>query len=260
MLFILPKVLILRNQTHQSKMASFNNISLYIKRADLYCTKEYICNAFVTNGIGVVKNVRFIEKSDNMGREYHGAIVIFERWFMNSTVTKLLDDMSSSLDGTTKFIYDYHGRYWFINVHKPLIAESEEFATVDASLPDKVRIDELEKLVKSMAAQMNYTQLHQQRTERQLMEVEEKQSRHALCNMELRFQLEDKDMEIEWAKRAGEKTLKSVQDEVTILKTRLACMAIDLVRKEGECDILRETLVKQVYCSNTSKMSIDELM
>lgn len=250
MLLTIPKVLIIRNQTHQFKMASFNNISLYIKRADLYCTKDYICNAFTVSNIGIVKDVKFIKKSDSAGREYNGAIVIFERWFMNAKVTSLLNDMASSIDGTTKFIYDYHGRYWFINVYKPLIAESEEFATVDVNLPDKVRIDELEKLVKSMAAQMNYTQLRQERTERQLMEVEEKQSHHALCNMELRFQLEDKDMEIEWAKRDAEKTLRAAQDEVTMLKTRLACMVIDLARKDDE----------QSYYQNESKMSIDELM
>lgn len=182
-------------------MTSFNNISLYIKRADLYCTKEYIIYTFASNNIGTVKDVIFIKKTDSIGREYNGAIVIFECWFMNAKVTKMFDDMDSSIDGTAKFINEHSGRYWFINVYKPIIKESEVFATVDASLPDKVRIDELEKLVKSLAVQMHYNQLRQERTERQLMEVEEKQSHQALCNMELRFQLEDKDIEIERVKK-----------------------------------------------------------
>lgn len=234
-------------------MASFNNVSLYIKRADLYCTKDYIINIFRTTNIGIVKDVKFTKKLDSIGREYNGAIVIFERWFMNEKVTKMFNDMESSIDGTTKFIYDYNGRYWFINVYKPIIEECKEFATVDETLPDKVRIDELEKLVKSMAAQMHYNQLRQERTERQLMEVEEKQSHQALCNMELRFQLEDKDMEIEWVKRDNEKALKDAQDEVTILKNRLECIMIDLERKE-------EALSKQVYVPNMKKMFVEELM
>jgi hypothetical protein len=233
-------------------MASFNNVSLYIKRADLYCTKDFIINVFEVSNIGIVKDVIFIKKSDNLNREYNGAIVIFERWFMNSTVTKLFDDMDSSIDGTTKFIYDYYGRYWFVNVYKPVIAESEEFATVDASLPDKVRIDELEKLVKSMAAQMHYAQLRQEKTERQLMELEGKETRHSLCNIELRFQLDDKNMELEWAKRDNEKALKEAQEENRILKTLLESMEIDLVRKED--------LNKNVYYPNMGKMIIEELM
>jgi hypothetical protein len=238
MLLTIPKVLIQINQTHPFKMASFNNVSLYIKRAELHCAKDYICNAFSIANIGIVKDVMFIKKVDSTGREYNGAIVIFERWFMNTNVTKLLDDMASSIDGTTKFIYDYRGRHWFINVHKPVISDAKEFATVDASLPDKVRIAELEKLVKTMAAQMHYTQLCQERMERQLMETEEKESHHALCNMELRFKLEDKDMEIDWLRSDNEKALKVVQDECAILKTRLACMAIDLARKDEGDEIM----------------------
>lgn len=234
-------------------MASFNNISLYIKRADLYCTKDFICNVFVTNGIGIVKDIKFINKTDGAGREYHGVIVIFERWFMNPTVIKLLEDMDSSPDGTTKFIYDYHGRYWYINVHKQVVPESETISIVDPTLPDKQRIDELEKLAQSMSAQMHHMQRRQERTERQLMEVEGKQSHQVLCNMELRFQLEDKDMEIECIKKDREKALKHAKDEVTILKSRLALMEIDLVRKDEE-------IKKKLYCPNVSEMSIDELV
>ena len=235
-------------------MASFHNISLYIKRADLYCNRNYICNVFEINNIGIVKDVKFIKKIDGVGREYNGVIVIFERWFMNTKVTKLLDDMASSPDGTTKFIYDsYGGRYWYINVHKPVVPESETIPAVDPSLPDKQRIDELEKLVQSMAAQLHHMQHRQQQTERQLMETEEKESHHALCNMELRFQLEDKEMEIEWLKRDAEKALQDVKGEAVILKSRLACMAIDLVRKE-------EKIKKLSYKPLTSEMHIDELI
>ena len=54
--------------------------------------------------------------------------------------------------------------------------------------------------------------------------------------MELRFKLEDKDMEIEWLRSDNEKALNVVEDECTILKTRLACMAITLARKDEALD------------------------
>lgn len=235
-------------------MASFNNISLYIKRADLYQTKEYITNIFETNNIGIVKDVKFIKKTDNVGREYNGAIVIFASWFMNAKVRQLLEEMGTS--GTSKFMYDCNGHYWFINVYKPVMVESEEFAIVDPGLPDKERIDELEKLVKSMAAQMHYTQLRQERTESLLMAVEEKASRQVLLNMEMRFKLEDKDMAMEWAKQDNEKALKESQDEIDKLKSRLESLSLELVKKEEE-------LKGQMYCpivSEMSKMTIDELI
>ena len=174
-------------------MESYDNISLYIKRAELTCTKEHIVNAFAFNNIGIVCDVRFIKKTDNAGREYNGVIVLFDRWFMNSRVKGLLDKMDASADGTTKFTYDYQGHYWYINVYK---SQNKEYVSVDPTLPDKERIEALENTVQSMTAQIHQMNLFQQRLERQLMETEEKMSRQSLLNIELLSQLEDKEIEI----------------------------------------------------------------
>lgn len=174
-------------------MESYNNISLYIKRAELTCTRERIVDAFAFNNIGIVRDVRFIKKTDNSGREYNGVVVLFERWFMNPRVKELLDKMESSTDGTTKFTYDYSGHYWYINVYK---GQNKEYINVDPTLPDKERIEALENSIQSMAAQIHQMTLLQRRLEQQLMETEEKMSRQALLNIELRSQLEDKTIEI----------------------------------------------------------------
>ena len=233
-------------------MATFNNMSLYIKRADLHCTKEYMADIFSSNSVGIVKDVKFIKKSDSFGREYNGAIIIFESWFMNARVTQLLNDMGASVDGTTKFTYDHQNHYWYINVHKQVLIECETQTMVDPTLPDKQRIIKLEKLSQTMVAQLHYSQLRQERLERQLMKTEEKESHHALCNVELRFKLEDKDMDIEWLRSDNEKAVKAVKDECVILKTRLASMAIDLARKDEE-------LKNASYRPLTGEMNVGEL-
>lgn len=202
-------------------------MSLYIKRADLYQTKEFIKDIFTLNNIGIVKDVKFIEKADLSGRVYNGAIVIFDTWFMNKSVEKLLDDMSASPDGTVKFIYDYRGHFWYINVYKPVLPESEKTTIVDPSLPDKQRIEELEKILQTMMVQMHNVQLRQECLGRQLMETEEKMSRQALLNIELRSQLEDRDIELECLKREHAIALKQTQ---------------------------------KMYVVNTSKMSINDLV
>lgn len=227
-------------------MESFNNISLYIKRADLYCTKQFIIDTFATNNVGIVKDVKFINKTDGFNREYNGVIVIFERWFMNSKVQKMMNDMGSSADGTTKFIYDYSGHYWFINVHKQVLPETEEYFTVDSTLPDKQRINALENLVKTMAAQMHYMQIRQERSEKQIMNYEHNDTLHHIYNIDLKGQLEDKDIKLVLQQRAYEKMLKKSQDEVTVLKERLYL----LERLEAQ---------ENSYYPNISKMTIDEL-
>lgn len=230
-------------------MESFNNVSLYIKRAELECTKETIGEAFAYNNIGIVHDVRFIKKTDHGGREYNGVIVIFGRWFMNSRVKELLEKMDSSADGTTKFTYDYRGRYWYINVYK---SQNKEYVTVDSSLPDKERIEALENSVQSMAAQIHHAALRQERTERQLMESEEKKYRQALCNIELRSQLEDNAIEILCLTREKNAEIQKHNDTITVMTDELVKMRNEIARLK--CELLSTT-----YVSNVSVMKIEEL-
>jgi hypothetical protein len=253
-------------------------MSLYIKRAELHITSNFIINAFNNNNIGIVKEVKFTKKTDNSGKEYNGAVVIFERWFTNTKVNKLLDDMNNSEDGSTKFIYDKYNHYWYINIYNAVLPETQQVAFVDPSLPDKQRIIELEKLLQNMTTQMYYSNCRHQLNERQLMEYEQKQTRHYLCNVEIRTLLENKEDELEETKQNVNKDLEG---EILVLKCKLANMAIDLVRKEEECNQLRQELSDEkcinnyltsnkvddinlpddmdIDLPNISKMSLDEL-
>jgi hypothetical protein len=235
-------------------MTSIKNIMLYIKRAEQHHTKEFITEAFSSNNIGKVRDVRFIKKNDICGREYNRVVVIFEHWNMNSLVKSLFDQMSTSKDGTTKFTYDYYsGRYWFINVYKPPQCsdlEYEEITTVDPSLSDKDRIKELEKLVKSMAVQMQYMQTRQEKTETQLMESEHNNTQIRLYNMELRCQVEEAQREKQWAEEELQEELSKIKEECDYLRCRNACLAVDLVRKQQECDNIKEELYDEKCVMN----------
>jgi len=221
---------------------------LYIKRAEQHHTKDFIAEAFSSNNIGKVREVRFIKKTDSCGREYNGVVVIFEHWNMNSLVKSLFDQMSTSKDGTTKFTYDYYsGRYWFINVYKPQCSdlEYEEITTVDPTLPDKDRIKELEKMVKSMAIQMQYMQTRQEKTERQLMDSQHDDTQNRLYNMELQCQVEEEQREKKWAEEELQEELSKIKEECEFLRCRNACLAVDLVRKQQECDDIKEELYEE---------------
>jgi hypothetical protein len=218
---------------------SFNNVSLFIKRAEEYQTKEFIIEAFASNNIGKVKDVKFIKKHNDIGRNYHGVIVIFERWNMNRLVQTLFSEMASSPDGTTKFYFNEF-RYWIINVHRQKLSECEETASVDPSLSDKDKISKLEELVKSMSAQIFYMQNRQEKSERSMMDLECKETYHHLVNMELRSQLEEKDWEKKWAEDELTDEITKLREENEMLRCRLAFSAIDLVRKDGQCEKLEQ--------------------
>lgn len=115
---------------------SFNNVALFIKRAEEYQTKEFIVEAFASKNIGKVRDIKFIKKYNDFGKSYNGAIVIFERWNMNTLVETLFNEMSTSPNGTTRFYFNDY-RYWIINVHRQKLPECEEITTVDASLSEK---------------------------------------------------------------------------------------------------------------------------
>ena len=217
---------------------TFNNAALFIKRAEEYQTMKFIIDVFATNNIGKVRNVRFIKKNDSTGRTYNGAIVIFDRWCMNTLVQTLLNEMSTSIDGTTKFYFEPH-KYWIINIHRQKLAECQETTIVDQSLPDKEKISHLESLIKSMSAQIYYMQSKQERTERLMMEYEQKETHQQLVNMELRFQLEEHISEQEFAFK---QKFEELNNEKVMLQSKIATIAIDYTRKVSECERIQQEL------------------
>lgn len=218
---------------------SFNNVALFIKRAEDFHTKEFIIEAFASNNIGKVSDVKFIKKNSDYGKTYNGVIVIFERWNMNKQVETLFNEMSSSPDGTTKFYFNSY-RYWFINVHRQKLPECEETLIVESPLSDKEKISKLEELVKSMSAQIYYMQTRQEKSECSLMDLEHKEINHHLINMELRYQLEEKDLEKNLLEDEYKEKLNKIQEENEMLYSRSALNSIDMTRKEIQIENLEK--------------------
>ena len=236
-------------------MASFNNVALFIKRAEEYQTKEFIIEAFASSNIGKVRDVKFIKKQGDFGKNYNGAIVIFEHWNMNSLIQTLFNEMANSSDGTTRFYFNQY-RYWIINVHRQKLPECEELLVVDSSLSDKDKISKLEELVKSMSAQIHYMQTKQENNERHLMDCEHKETYHGLVNMELRSQLDEKDWEQKWYEDELKEEMEKLREENEQMRCRLALHSIDMTRKENECSTLRqEVRVQHSIMSYVEKQS-----
>lgn len=197
------------------------NMSLFIKRAEERQTEEFIKKAFASHQIGKVSNLTFIKKNNVQGQTYHGVIVNFEHWNNNPLVQKLLNEMASSPDKTTKFYFD-RNRYWIINVHQhPVMAvkkekeeeEEPKEVLVDPSLSDKEKIRLLEAKVNSMSAQFYQLQTQREKMERTMMECENRRTYHHLLNVDLHSQLTQEQHNHRWTHIAMTETIQELFQE-----------------------------------------------
>ena len=188
---------------------TFDNIALFIKRAEEHQTKEFIQNAFASNNIGVVSEVKFIKKQNNSGATYNGVIVLFEKWNNNTFVKKLINEMGLSKDKTTRFYFNSY-KYWIINVHQQKLWENEKCAFVDEDLSEQEQLTKYKEIVKTMATNIHYLETNVQRSETQIMNYEQKHTQQHLINTELMFQIEQQNA-----------LIKKMQKEAKIMETQL---------------------------------------
>lgn len=238
---------------------TINTPALFIKRAEEYQTKEFIIQVFNRNNIGTVSDVIFIKKQ-NDSKPYNGAIVIFEKWNINSTVERLFDEMSSSVDKTTKFYFNC-SRYWIITVHQKKLPECDKKVLVDTALPDQERIRQLEDLVQTMAAKIYYLETVQQQNERRLMDSEYKDMRRHMCNIELISQIEDNRIQQKCSEDNFNQEIQKLRTENQDLLCRLAISAVKTVHEchelQNECHVLEQKIKEQKcildYTENQTK-------
>lgn len=219
---------------------SFTNIALYIKRAELQHTEDYIISALRDKGYGEVDEIKFIKKTNfETGKDYNGAIVTFKYWFNSSNVKNLIEQMNSTADGSAKINHAYN-RFWYVCQHK---SPNDKVTThVNNLLPDKLRIEELEKLVESMSAQMQFFQKQLENNEQKFMEYEHKEIHSALINAELRSQLQDSEIKTSFVNSDYKEELTKANFKIAELTHRVEVVKFELEEKTIECEELKQEL------------------
>jgi len=201
----------------------------------MHHSEEFISKALLDKGYGEVSEIKFIKKTNfETGKDYNGAIVKFKYWFDNTNVKLLFDQMNGSFDRTARLNYDHYAgtRFWIVCQHKSSIEKVNTHINTD--IPDKERIQELEKLVASMTAQMHFMQSQQEKTEQKFMDYEQKEIHSSLVNADLRSQMQDKELEIQYLKR-----------NVKNLTVQVDSLELKLEEKKIECDQLKEELYEE---------------
>jgi len=257
-------------------MSGLNNISLYVKRCEVYHDKQYIINACHNCKYGKVKDIKFIEKQDNYGRKYNGAILIFENWYNSSICSSLFNDLSTSKDGNAKMYHDpMTMRFWHVMIFKPRTYEDIEmnigFSAM--TLDDKnenenenenknnISLEEMEKKYNSMISQMNYMQSQLEKAERKMMEYEQKATQDWLQVFELKSQLEEKDNEIYILNMENSKLMQEISDSTNKIAqleqdAQYGCSMVNYL--QSEINNMRNTI--NISCNPYTNKRIEEIV
>lgn len=230
-------------------MASFRNVNIYIKRTELHDTKEYIIQALRDNGYGKVSDITFIPKKNEYGQDYNGAIVVMEMWYNTELVKKMFEDFQT-LDRMSKVVHNFRPyRYWIVQEYKQQVATVKNTCFVEPSLPDSQKVIYLENLLHSLSVQMNHFQTITEKSEQQIMDYECQQVRSSLINAELRYELNEKTME-----KSNEKDKQIHELTMKLWKT-----SVDLLKKQEECEELKQELEDEKSISNYWREQLSEL-
>ena len=213
-------------------MSELRNISLYVKRCELYHDKNYIINACHNCKYGKISDIKFIEKKDNQGRKYNGAILIFEHWYNSSISATLFNELSNSYDESAKMYHDPLGmRFWHVMIFRPKITQDIEMGlnfnmmSISDITKDNKYLEEMENKYYSMISQMNYMQSQLEKAERKIMEYEKKATQDWVIIFDLKSQVEEKENEIYNLNKDNCKLNKLLSESNTKIET---------MKKEGE--------------------------
>lgn len=220
-------------------MSQFTNTAVYIKRAETHHDEEYIKNAFKRNLYGIVKNVTFVQKTNESGQKYNGVLVVMEHWFKSQSVNNLFEAISEQKNKEYKMFHNTQNRYWIVIRYTNTVNENSIVnLNVPANLDSAERIRQLELMVNSMSVQMSQLQKTQQQNEDKIVQYEHNQNHNDLLICELRSQIEEKDF--------NNKCLEEEIDETNCERTKLIHKLISLRENIEKDDLLNTEYLVQM--------------
>lgn len=171
-----------------------NITSIYIKRAELNQSAEYIENAL--KNYGKISNIEFIEKTNDNGQKYNGVIVHFKQWNFNNIVEDLWKQLHANKDTPTKI---FHGqrKFWIVNEHK-VIDQTQKIIESNTDI-DLTNLDEKSiQIINDL--QLKIKLLESQLQKKELFCMQQEHDRMVVCMQTygVECELQDKDMQIHW--------------------------------------------------------------
>lgn len=172
-----------------------NNLSLYIKRAELNQTKDYIVKAL--ENYGIVDSVEFILKTNDNGQQYNGAIIHFKQWKFNNIVEELWKQLNANSETPTKIFHGpRNGKFWIVSQHKVPIVSNIINSNNDI---DVTNLDEKSiSIINDLQLQIKLFQSKMQTIEQLCMQSEHDRMNSWIQATGAQFEVEDREIQLGW--------------------------------------------------------------
>ena len=175
---------------------STTNLSIYIKRAEINQTKEYIINAL--HNYGVVDDLEFIDKTNDNGQKYHGVIVHFKQWHFNNIVEELWNQLHANKEATCKIFHGHrNSKFWIVSVHKvesnkqEIVLSNTEIDLTNLDSNTVNIINDLQLKIKLLESQLQKKEIFCMQNEHERMCI-------SMKSYGIESELQDKDIQIYW--------------------------------------------------------------
>lgn len=163
-----------------------SNLSLFIKRAELFQNEDFIKNVFERKQIGDVSSVEFIKKQSN-GKDYNGVIVHFKTWYHNSTSQEFLDKLTEKNE-SIKFQIDKNA-YWYININTNVKSNNSVSSDDLSQLSGEEKIKKMEALISNLMSQLYLLKKNQEKRDNDFIKNENKNTQIKIYNNELEYHI-----------------------------------------------------------------------
>jgi len=115
----------------------FSNISLYIPHIFANYSKDMVAKVFEDHNIGKVKNIDFVSKMGQDGKEYHAAYIHFEHWYWGLIATRNFQARVLDPKLEARIMYD-DPWYWIVLENKARkFVPGERKVRIDLGTPAK---------------------------------------------------------------------------------------------------------------------------
>lgn len=176
-------------------MSNTNNLSLYIKRAEVNQTKDYIVSAL--ENYGIVDSIEFVPKTNDNGQQYNGVIVHFKQWKFNNIVEDLWKQLHANGDSPTKIFHGQRNcKFWIVSQHK--VATNNNIINSNNEI-DLTNFDEKSiSIINDLQLQIKLFQTKIQTIEQLCMQSEHDRMNSWIQATGAQFEVEDREIQLGW--------------------------------------------------------------
>jgi len=209
-----------------------NSLSIYIKRAEILHTEDYIKKHF--KDYGIIESMQFIEKTDSFKKKYNGVIINLKQWNFNNKVELLWKDLHANNESPTKI---FHGpnnnKFWIVTEYKTVKSNDVIQSNTEIDLTDLC--DKSISIINDLQLKIKLLENKLQKQEQFCMQNEHNRMKSYIESQGLDGQIAELNIQLKWK----DDDLNAIQNKNSLLikkNTLLMNQNLDLKQAANKYD------------------------